>query len=84
MRTRLIFSPPCISLYSLLDRIRCYLSIKGPQGYLIKGLSKLLVAACAWLHVCVCISDQVGENHSILHLDEEINMSDVVSDEKSS
>lgn len=42
------------------------------------------MAACAWLHVCVCISDQVGENHSILHLDEEINMSDVVSDEKSS
>lgn len=24
--------------YTLLDRIRCYLSIKGPQRYLIKGL----------------------------------------------
>lgn len=25
-------------LSTLLDRIRCYLSIKGPRGYLIKGL----------------------------------------------
>lgn len=32
----------------------------------------------------VCISDQAGEYPSILHLDEEINMSDVVADEKSS
>ena len=32
----------------------------------------------------VCISDQAGEYPSILHLDEQINMSDVVADEKSS
>lgn len=35
---------------------------------------------CAW----VCISEQAGEYPSILPLDEEINMSDVVADEKSS
>ena len=32
----------------------------------------------------VCISIQAGEYPSILHLDEEINMSDVVADEKPS
>lgn len=32
----------------------------------------------------VCVSDQPGEYPSILHLDEEINTSDVVADEKSS
>lgn len=32
----------------------------------------------------VCICHQAGEYPSILHLDEEINMSDVVADEKSS
>lgn len=38
------------------------------------------MCVCVW----VCISDQAGEYPSILHLDEEINMSDVVADEKSS
>lgn len=32
----------------------------------------------------VCILDQAGEYPSILHLDEEINMSDMGADEKSS
>lgn len=42
---------------------------------------------CVCVCVCVggkCISDQAGEYLSIHLLDEEINMSDVVADEKSS
>lgn len=40
----------------------------------------ITVCVCAG----VCVSDQAGEYPSILHLDEEINMSDVLADEKSS
>lgn len=42
--------------------------------------------ACVFVCVFagVCISDQTGEYSSILHLDEEINISDVMPDEKSS
>lgn len=41
---------------------------------------------CGFICVCavVCIFDRAGEYPSILHLDEEINMSDMGADEKSS